>query len=118
MYDAIRHVLDMHYEKAVLVGVDIPDLSASIIEDAFHMLSINDAVFGPAKDGGYYLVGLKRPVKELFVDIEWSTAHTLKQTVMKAGVLGLTVSFTDTLFDLDTMEDFKKVKERYKDVLH
>ena len=117
MYDAIKHVLDMEYGKAVLVGVDIPDLSDSIIEDAFHMLSINDVVFGPARDGGYYLVGLNEPIKELFVDIEWSTANTLKQTLKVAEALGLTVSFTDMLSDLDTIDDFKKVESRYKDVI-
>jgi rSAM/selenodomain-associated transferase 1 len=107
MFRAIEKVLHEGYRKAVLVGVDIPELSAPIVERAFDLLSHNDIVFGPAMDGGYYLVGLKRPLREIFLGIEWSTERTLTQSVEKARKLGYTIGYTERLSDLDTPEDLK-----------
>lgn len=107
MHTAIGKVLGEGYLKAVLVGVDIPGLSAEIIANAFELLEECDAVFGPARDGGYYLVGLKSPTEEIFTGIEWSTETTLKQTLAKAESAGLKVSFTDTLSDIDRPKDLE-----------
>lgn len=109
MHAAIEKVLEEGYSKTVLVGVDIPGLSVGIINKSFELLEDCDAVFGPARDGGYYLVGLKSPSEEIFSGIEWSTETTLKQTLAKAASLGLRVSFTDTLSDIDRPEDLKKL---------
>jgi rSAM/selenodomain-associated transferase 1 len=109
MHIAIDKVLGEGYLKAVLVGVDIPGLSAEIIRRAFNLLEECDAVFGPASDGGYYLVGLKAPAEDIFTGIEWSTEATLKQTLAKAESAGLKVSFTDTLSDIDRPEDLEKL---------
>ena len=67
---------------AVIVGTDIPDISRSHIRDAFRALGARDAVFGPAADGGYWLVGQRRrPVLEgLFAGVRWSTEHALADT--------------------------------------
>jgi rSAM/selenodomain-associated transferase 1 len=105
MHDALARVLGEGYEKAVLVGVDIPELSAAIILRAFGLLEGIDVVFGPATDGGYYLVGLKRPAGEVFTGIEWSTGTTLSKSVAKAGAAGLGVAYADTLSDIDRPED-------------
>jgi rSAM/selenodomain-associated transferase 1 len=112
MHIAIDNVLGEGYLKVVLVGVDIPGLSAEIIAKAFDLLEECDAVFGPASDGGYYLVGLKAPIEEIFTSIEWSTETTLKQTLAKAESAGLKVSFTDTLSDVDGPEDLKKLPSK------
>lgn len=109
MHMAIEKVLGEGYPRAVLVGVDIPGLSAEIIAKALKLLERCDAVFGPACDGGYYLVGLKSPSEEIFTGIEWSTETTLKQTVAKAESAGLKVEFTDTLSDIDRPEDLEKL---------
>jgi rSAM/selenodomain-associated transferase 1 len=109
MHIAIERVLGEGYLKAVLVGVDIPGLSAETIKRAFNLLKECDAVFGPARDGGYYLVGLKAPAEDIFTGIEWSTKATLKRTLAKAESAGLKVSFTDTLSDIDTPEDLDKL---------
>ncbi len=105
MHAAITRALDEGYEKAVLVGVDIPGLTASIIQRAFGLLSENDLVFGPATDGGYYLVGLKKPAEEVFTGIEWSRRTTLGKSVEKAMAAGLRVEYVDTLSDIDRPED-------------
>jgi rSAM/selenodomain-associated transferase 1 len=117
MFEAIQHLLAKGYERVLLVGVDIPGLADSIITDAMNMLAVNDVVFGPAKDGGYYLVGIRKPIEELFEDIEWSTKDTLKQSIRIAESLGLTVAFTEVLSDIDTIDDVKRVESLFKNVL-
>lgn len=108
MFNAMSKVLTEGYQKAVLVGVDIPELSSSIILKAFELLSDNDVVYGPAKDGGYYLVGIKTLVKEIFQDVQWSTDQTLKQSLERAKICGCRVAMTETLYDIDTIEDVKR----------
>jgi len=66
-------------------------------------------VFGPATDGGYYLVGLKAPAEEIFTGIEWSTNTTLRQTLAKAKDAGLKMTITDILSDVDRPEDLKNL---------
>ncbi|MEN8262884.1 MAG: TIGR04282 family arsenosugar biosynthesis glycosyltransferase, partial [Nitrospirota bacterium] len=79
MFDAFTSVFKSGYQKAALVGADIPDLSKSIILNAFDILSDNDLVYGPAEDGGYYLVGMRKLIKEVFDSIPWSSDQTLKK---------------------------------------
>jgi len=105
MYSPLERVLKEGHEKAALVGVDIPGLSALIISNAFRALDNADIVLGPAADGGYYLVGLKSPVPGMFEAIEWSTERTLSQTLQKIDKLGLSYALVDTLNDIDTVKD-------------
>jgi rSAM/selenodomain-associated transferase 1 len=109
MHLDISKVLGMGYEKAVLVGVDIPGLSADIITNAFKLLDGCDVVFGPASDGGYYLVGLKTAVEEIFTGIQWSTRTTLRETLSKAKEAGLSIDLTDILSDIDRPEDLGRL---------
>ncbi len=97
------------YQKAALVGADIQDLSASIILHAFDLLSDNDLVYGPAEDGGYYLVGMRKLIKEVFEDVPWSSDQTLKRSLEQANKAGCTVGYTEILSDIDTIEDVEKL---------
>lgn len=108
MFHAFKEVLHSGYRKAVLVGADIPDLSASIIQTAFKLLSDNDIVYGPAKDGGYYLVGMNSLVKEIFVHVPWSSDLTLQKSIEQATKYGYSVAFTEMLSDIDTIKDAKR----------
>ena len=85
----------------VIVGSDIPGISAAMIARAFQLLGSCDAVFGPAPDGGYWLVGLKRRPRVItpFARVRWSSQHALDDTI--ANLNGATVSFVDTLEDID-----------------
>ncbi|MEL7028962.1 MAG: TIGR04282 family arsenosugar biosynthesis glycosyltransferase [Pseudomonadota bacterium] len=67
----------------VIIGADAPDLRPRHIAEAFRALGAADAVFGPAHDGGYWLIGLKRlrAAPRLFENVRWSTAHALKDTI-------------------------------------
>jgi len=93
----------------VLVGSDIPDLSRGLIEDAFRALECHDVVFGPAKDGGYWLVGVSgmRPVGNLFYRVRWSTAHALADTLANIRP-GLCVARLPMLGDVDRLEDLAR----------
>lgn len=76
MYQAIEYVLEKGYDSCVLIGTDIPELKCSDLEYAFRLLDVNDVVFGPTVDEGYYLVGMKdRYVKCLKEDI-WNRKCT------------------------------------------
>ena len=66
-------------DRVVIIGADCPEVTASLLEDAFARLSTNDLVLGPASDGGYYLIGLRRPNAQLFTDISWSSDRVLEE---------------------------------------
>lgn len=91
-----------------VIGGDIPGVQAQHIERAFRALGSHDAVFGPATDGGYWLVGMKR-VKAIptgmFDGVRWSTEHALSDSFASLG--GVRVALTDPLQDVDTIEDLK-----------
>ncbi len=91
--------------QTVVVGTDCPGLSRAAAEDALDRLSGNDLVLGPAADGGYYLIGLRREVPQLFSDIPWGTAEVLEATLQKARELKMSVSLLQTLRDVDRPED-------------
>jgi rSAM/selenodomain-associated transferase 1 len=92
-------------DRAVILGADCPALDSDTLREAFAALAKHDAVLGPARDGGYYLIGLRRRSPDLFRDIEWSTARVLDQTVARAAQAGVTVQRLAALDDLDTPED-------------
>ena len=94
----------------VLIGCDSPDVSASHIAAAFKALGNHEAVFGPAEDGGYWLVGLKRRphVRKIFGNVRWSTEHALADT--RANLTGARVALLETLTDIDTGADFARWK--------
>lgn len=108
MYYAFQEIFLKGYTKAALVGVDIPGLSGSIIVQAFELLSRHDVVFGPARDGGYYLIGMKEPVHALFDGVPWSSSLTLKKSIEAAEGSGLSFACTEMLSDIDTIEDMKR----------
>ncbi len=107
MSQAIKEVLEEGYSKAVLIGTDILDLRPDILENAFSLLDSNDVVIGPAKDGGYYLIGMKEAHPELF-DLEyWSTPNVFSETVKRIHAAKLTFAKTDLLQDIDEVADLK-----------
>ncbi len=96
-------------EKVLLVGSDIPDLSISLINEAFEALDTSNAVIGPARDGGYYLIGFNRAsfLPEIFQGIAWSTDSVFYQTMKIFGKSGLTVHSLRVLSDVDTFDDLE-----------
>lgn len=90
---------------AVIIGTDCPDVSRGLFGMALESLRSSDVVLGPASDGGYYLIGLRRPVPALFEDMVWSTSTVLAKTLERAEALGLSVRLLPTLSDVDEPVD-------------
>jgi rSAM/selenodomain-associated transferase 1 len=99
-----------HHELAVIIGSDCFELSSDIIELAFKKLKNLDVVLGPAKDGGYYLMGLKKVYPELFQDKNWSTNSVISETINTVKNLELSYSLLPLLGDIDTLQDLKASK--------
>ena len=106
MYSAFQGAFLKGYQRVILMGSDIPDMKPSHIREAFHALEYTDLVFGPSTDGGYWLVGLKKPV-EVFQITNWGSHNVLEQTMAQAKAHGLSVQQIEPLSDIDTMEDLK-----------
>ncbi|MCF7917007.1 MAG: TIGR04282 family arsenosugar biosynthesis glycosyltransferase [Candidatus Omnitrophica bacterium] len=103
--------------KAIIVGTDCPQIDKMIIAEAFAKLKDYDCVLGPAKDGGYYLIGLKNNYKDLFSDIDWSTEKVLNQTKKKLETMELSCYLLQELVDIDDYQDLKKIdKECFQDL--
>lgn len=95
----------------VIVGSDLPDLPPVTVRRALDVLETqgDGVVLGPALDGGYYLVGLKAPRRELFAGIDWSTAAVLRQTLDRARTLGLPVALLPPWPDVDDLADLRRL---------
>ncbi|RMG69614.1 MAG: glycosyltransferase [Bacteroidetes bacterium] len=93
------------YQRIALVGSDLPHLSQAILEEAFGQLQAHPAVLGPAADGGYYLIGLTRPVPAVFANMAWSTPQVAQETRRRLAAAGLSCGSLPVLSDLDTVED-------------
>jgi rSAM/selenodomain-associated transferase 1 len=95
-----------------IIGADIPGITHTLIEDAFHALGRNEAVFGPAPDGGYWLVGMKRVSAVptgLFEDVRWSSEHALQDSI--ASMKGMQIAQVAPLQDVDTVQDLAKISQ-------
>ena len=107
MSNAIANGLSKGYDSVALIGADIYDLTPKIIDQAFTALYQSDIVIGPAKDGGYYLIGMKSPNSEIFKLHEWSTPSVLEETIEQVNRKGLSVYFLAELNDIDHQEDLE-----------
>ena len=97
-------------EKVIIIGTDIPGISVDIIRDALEQLSRHDLAIGPARDGGYYLIGIRKSSwpeanPALFEKIAWGTGEVLTQTLIVAGKLGFNHMLLETLDDVDRPDD-------------
>ncbi|UTW61347.1 TIGR04282 family arsenosugar biosynthesis glycosyltransferase [bacterium SCSIO 12741] len=93
------------YQRIVCIGSDCYELSSDLIKKAFVALDDNDVVIGPAKDGGYYLIGMKDNYEHLFMNKEWSTNNLLLDTLIDLKSAELKYHLLPTLSDVDQEED-------------
>jgi uncharacterized protein len=91
----------------IIIGTDIPAVTSEMIADAFKVLCTHDAVFGPATDGGYWLVGVRsaRRTPHMFAHVRWSTEWALADTLR--NLAGRRVGFVDVLSDVDSAADVR-----------
>ena len=93
-------------DKAVIIGTDCPYIQPELIEEAFLSLDQVDIVIGPAIDGGYYLLGMKKFHQSIFTDVPWSTDRVLEETLKRIEKKGLRYLLLATLSDIDLEEDW------------
>ena len=105
MMDAFTEVFAHGYAKVMIIGSDCYELTSEIIIQGINTLEYNDIVIGPAADGGYYLLGMKKVISDLFINISWSTKHVLNETIGVAQNLHLTYELLPVLNDVDEEKD-------------
>ncbi|MBO6897142.1 MAG: TIGR04282 family arsenosugar biosynthesis glycosyltransferase [Shimia sp.] len=106
--DRMARQLRFHQGPTCIIGADIPGIQLAHIAQAFKALGDHDAVFGPAPDGGYWLVGLKHaPKPGLFANVRWSTEHALADS--RATLPDARIASIATLADVDTAADLARL---------
>lgn len=108
MYNAIKEVLSLKYDKCVLIGTDIPEINEDDIINAFNLLNNNDFVFGASYDGGYYLVGMKEANDIIFK----SGSGNLKDIINIVEANNLKYGLTNKKHDIDEYEDLIDLSNR------
>jgi len=108
------------YGEIVVADSDSPTVPLSSIDQAYKQLSEEgcDLVLGPSDDGGYYLIGLKRPTEPIFYDIPWSTESVVDTTLERAGELALRVGLLSPAYDIDVEEDLKRLWNDFMTLEH
>lgn len=105
MGNAARTAFAEGAARVVIIGTDCPRLGRRHLEEAFRSLETTDIVFGPARDGGYYLVGLGRPLPVIFHNVAWGTGRVLAESLSHARGAGHSVHLLEELADVDRPED-------------
>ena len=116
MQRSFENAFSNGYEQVVIIGSDIYELTSEEIRQAFSSLKNNDFVLGPAKDGGYYLLGMTKPKPELFKNKAWSTPSILEDSLK--DLKNESVFLLKELNDVDTFEDIREHKDFQKFFQH
>ncbi|MFV0364486.1 MAG: TIGR04283 family arsenosugar biosynthesis glycosyltransferase [Suipraeoptans sp.] len=116
MFNSIRHTLKM-YDRCVLIGTDIPEVEYRDINKAFELLNEKDVVFGPTVDGGYYLVGMNKPIDKVFETKSYGHDSVLQDTICGLDE-GIRIGLTKVHEDIDTINDINKMLTRMKKNRH
>lgn len=111
--ERLAHALGQHfelgYERVVIMNSDGPTIPQVYLEEAFSGLDTADVTLGIGHDGGYYLIGMKRPHPELFQGIAWSTQQVIPQTLSICRRLGLSVHQLPEWYDVDVAGDLDRL---------
>ena len=105
MQSAVDRAFSKGARRVVVMGTDCPSIDEPQLENAFRSLDTSELVFGPAADGGYYLIGLSRPCPAVFSAIEWGGAQVLDQSIESAKTSGFHTALLGVLSDVDVAED-------------
>jgi rSAM/selenodomain-associated transferase 1 len=108
MYNAFKNGFEAEYRQIIGIGSDLPDISADILSEGFDSLNEKDTVFGPAKDGGYYLLGMNQMYDQIFTEKPWSTDRLLDITLKGLHQDQLSSTLLTELNDIDTLEDLEE----------
>lgn len=111
MSNAFKHSFDQGFEKCLIIGTDCPAIKPHHFEEALLELNHKHVVFGPAIDGGYYLLGMKKYYPQLFKNIEWSSEKVLSESLIICNNEKLNHFLLEPLRDIDTKDDLNYYSE-------
>lgn len=114
MRNAFQRLFSKGYGKIIILGTDCGELESEIVINAFELLDQIEVVIGPARDGGYYLLGMNKMNAGLFEEIPWSTEMVLFLTMEKLEKQNISYELLEILSDVDRIEDWKKLKKKRK----
>ncbi|MCZ6710580.1 MAG: TIGR04282 family arsenosugar biosynthesis glycosyltransferase, partial [Gammaproteobacteria bacterium] len=109
MSHAIQTCLD-ESGRVLVVGTDCPDMTSGYVQQAVTALHNHDLVLGPAEDGGYGLIGLRKPAPSLFENMRWGTDTVLQVTLDRALRIGLSYELLTTIWDVDDAVDWDRFR--------
>ena len=101
-------------DHSVFTNTVVSELEAATVLKAFELLDSHDVVIGPSTDGGYYLLGMNRPTKEIFKGIKWSTESVYRESIKRLDSLSPSYSVLPELADIDTKEDYENYLRRQR----
>lgn len=121
MHNSYKKIFNIGFKKVLLIGTDIPDLSADVINHSLIDLDNADYVIGPALDGGFYLLGMKKHNAHIFDNIKWSNENVLNSLIQKISADDKTIAYAEELTDIDTIDDLRNwlnsINENYSNDL-
>lgn len=114
--NAIETIFNKGFQNVITIGNDTPHLKTKHLIDTAHQLEKNDLVLGPSKDGGFYLMGIKKEHfnKETFLKLPWQTSKLQNCITSIITSKKLNIKFLEILNDLDVLEDIKKILHSFK----
>jgi uncharacterized protein len=120
LFHASADLLSLGYESCCLIDSDSPTLPRALLTTAIEELSRpgERIVLGPADDGGYYLIGMRRAHRRLFEEINWSSAEVCAQTIARARELDLEVALLPAWYDVDDAETLRRLCVELFDTPH
>ncbi|MFN0158013.1 MAG: TIGR04282 family arsenosugar biosynthesis glycosyltransferase [Bacteroidota bacterium] len=118
MRRAFEYTFATGSSRTIIIGTDVPELDLLTLESAFVRLGKDDVVVGPSSDGGYYLLGMNAPTKELFDGVHWSSESVFHETIERLHRLNLSFAELAELADIDTISDYRAYQDRTRDVKH
>ena len=108
-----KECLYAQFQSVLIIGTDCFEMKKEHIEKAFESLETFDFVIGPAKDGGYYLLGSTFLEATIFMGKTWSSDTVYKETLQNFDEIGLDYTILETLSDIDTIDDLKELKQTF-----
>jgi rSAM/selenodomain-associated transferase 1 len=114
MFTAFEQAFQDGYKHVSIIGSDCYELTPEIVSRSFATLQQSDFTIGPAKDGGYYLLGMNKPEPAVFQNKKWSSDRVFQDTIIDLEVLRYTYTLLPTLSDVDYLEDLPdNVREQF-----
>jgi rSAM/selenodomain-associated transferase 1 len=112
LYFAVEDLFNCGFDSVCLIDSDSPTVPTENFQQAVELLNMSEdrVVLGPSDDGGYYLIGVKKPHRHLFEQIDWSTDSVLNQTIQRATGIGLELKLLPTGYDIDDDVSLRRLR--------